>query len=126
MQCITPHQVADLLGSAGFSVVSNLQLHRTALRLEPKLASQQMRIGGRPTPQVNRFVEFVETLNRWLPTNQRRLLWVDHWSDAFPSVCELFIAAREGLGETRSISDAPGHYFEAYGHRSRQYNKRRS
>lgn len=59
-------------------------------------------------------IEFVGALNRWLPNNQRRLLWIDHWTGEVPSTHALFIAARTGFGESRSISDAPGHLFKEY------------
>jgi hypothetical protein len=42
------------------------------------------------------------------------MLWIDHWDDHFPSTHALFIAARSGLGDTRSLSEAPGNYFDPF------------
>jgi hypothetical protein len=109
----------QLFGDAGFSVTSNPDLYRVALVLEPKIAARQIRIGGRPTPDVGRLAQFAEALNRWLPPNVHRLLWVDHWANYFPSTYDLFIAARIGLGEKRSLSETPGHYFGPYPYEER-------
>jgi hypothetical protein len=114
MRCLSPREAVDLFGKDGFSVNSEQDWYRIELLLEPKVASQQFRIGGRPTSDANRLVSFAETLNRWLPPNRHRLLWVEHWQDSFPSTCDLFMAARVGLGEARSMSEAPGHYFDSF------------
>ncbi len=123
MRCLTPKETVDLFGRDGFSVTSNPQMHRTALVLEPTIASRQIRVGGRPTPNVSRLAHFAEALNRWLPPDVHRLLWVDHWNNDFPSTYELFIAARVGLGEARSLSDAPGHYFDPHAYDERDQTK---
>ena len=87
------------------------------------IAARQNRIGGRPTPHVERLPYFSEALNRWHKTRKHRLLWVNHFSDSFPSVIDLFIASRVGLGETRSLSEAPGHYFEPFDYGERDQTK---
>jgi hypothetical protein len=114
MRCLTPKETIDLFGRNGFSVMSNPDLCRNALVLESTIASRQNRIGGRPTPDVSHLARFAEALNRWHPPNAHRLLWVDHWNNDFPSAYEFFIAARVGLGDARSLSDAPGHYFDPH------------
>src|SRR6266480_3806193 len=76
--------------------------------------SRQDRVGGRPTLHLHRFAQFAEAMNRWHLTNRHRLLWVDHGANHFPSTYALFMAARAGLGETRSLSEAPGHYFDPF------------
>lgn len=114
MQCLTQKELLDLYGPTGFSVVSNHAWHRNTLTLESKMAAQQKRIGGRPAVYVDQLAQFAEALNRWHPTNRQRLLWVDHWADDFPSTHALFLAPRAGLGETRSLSDAPGHRFDSF------------
>jgi hypothetical protein len=53
-------------------------------------------------------------MNRWHPPNLARVLWVDGWDCDFPSTYELFMAARAGLGDTRSLLEAPGHYFDPH------------
>jgi hypothetical protein len=114
MRCLTPKETVDLFGRNGFSVTSNPDLYRTALVLEPTIASRQIRVGGRPTQNVSHLARFAEASNRWHPPDAHRLLWVDHWNNDVPSTYELFIAARVGLGEARSLSDAPGHYFDRH------------
>lgn len=111
MRCLTPNEALSLFGRIGFSITPNPRLNRMALVLDPKITSQQTRVGGRPTTGANRLAHFAEAVNRWHSTNTHRLLWVDHWNSDFPSTYELFMAARAGLGETRSLADAPGHYF---------------
>jgi hypothetical protein len=112
VRCLTPNEAVDLFGRIGFGIVSGW--YGNALQLEPEIASRQTRIGGRPTPSVGRLAHFAEALNRWHPPNVHRLLWVSHCSNDFPSTHDLFVAARTGLGETRSLSEAPGHYFDPY------------
>jgi hypothetical protein len=56
-------------------------------------------------------------------TNLARVLWVDSWNWDFPSTYELFMAARVGLGETRSLFDAPGHYFDPHAYEERDQTK---
>jgi hypothetical protein len=114
MRCLTPSEAEAILGASGFSVSVKHAWYRVALVLERNLAAGQARIGGRPTPDVARLARFAEAVNRWLPTNRGRLLWVDHTSVAYPSPHALFMAARAGLGETRPLSAAPGHYFDPH------------
>jgi hypothetical protein len=119
MRCLTPGEVVGLYGQIGLSVTPNPGLNRMALVLDPKVTSQQTRVGGRPTIDANRLAHIAEAVNRWHSTNTHRLLWVDHWNSDFPSTYDLFMAARFGLGETRSLTEAPGHYFDPlpYGER---------
>jgi hypothetical protein len=114
MRCLAPKEAEDLFGPSGFRVSSEHEWYRIALVLDRDIATRQIRIGGRPTPNVSRLAYFAEALNRWLPTSRARLLWVDHWNSSFPSPYEFFVAARVGLGEMRSLSEAPGHYFDPY------------
>jgi len=119
VQCITPQELDRLFGSSGFAVRANLSLRRMTLDLKSELAAQQKRIGGHPALPLDRISNFTEALNRWLPTDGARLLWVDHWDDSFPSAYAVFMAARAGFGETRSLSEAPGHYFEKFPYHER-------
>jgi hypothetical protein len=114
MRCLTPKETAEIFSKAGFSVSTAQEWYRTSLVLEPKISARQRRIGGRPPPLVTRLPQFSEALNRWLPSNQHRLLWIAHFNRDFPNTYALFIAARVGLGETRSLSEAPGHYFDPF------------
>ena len=111
MRCLTAQDALDLLGREAFSVVSNIQLARNALVLAPAIAGNQRRIGRRPPQNVRRLPYFAEAMNRWHLSDTARVLWVDHWSNDFPSIHEAFCLIRAGLGESRSLSAVPGHYF---------------
>lgn len=119
MRCLTPKEMATIFAQAGFSVSTDQEWYRVSLVLEPKIATRQSRIGGRPTPSVSRLAQFAESLSRWLPSNQHRLLWITHFNKDFPNTYDLFVAARVGLGETRSLSEAPGHYFDSFDYHER-------
>lgn len=114
MRCLTPKEAADLFGSAGFHISADRKWRRVALVLDSNLARRQARVGARPTPDVTRLAHFSEALNRWLPPDRHRLLWIDNWNFDFPSIHEAFIAVRAGSGEMRSLSEAPGQFFDAY------------
>ena len=113
MRCVSPSEVDKLFGKDGFSINANLQLQRFGLALTPDLSGKQHRVQGRP-PTVSRLTDFAGVLNRWLPTKRHRLLWLSHWDNGSPNACEIFIAARIGLGESKSLLEAPGHYFDAH------------
>lgn len=123
MRCLSPKEAVELLGRNGFSVVAHAELGRTALVLDPTIASQQTRVGGRPPPNVRHLPYFAEAMNRWHSPDMDRLLWVDHWNNDFPNTYETFIAARVGLGESRSLSDAPGHHFDPQAYHERDQTK---
>jgi hypothetical protein len=114
MRCLTSKEVENLFGPTGFGISSEQEWCRKTLFLKQSLVAQQTRIGGRPTPDVDRLSYFAGTLNRWLPTDRHRLLWLDDWNSNYPSIYKVFAAARAGLGETRSFSEAPGHYFDSH------------
>jgi hypothetical protein len=119
MRCLTPRQVQEMFGPAGFSIMSNVDMRRIQLVLAPQIASRQDRVGGRPGPDVDRLRYFAEALIRWHPPATPRLLFVSAWNWDFPSVCDLFVAARNGLGETRPLLEAPAHYFDPYAYDER-------
>jgi hypothetical protein len=54
-------------------------------------------------------------MNRWLPSNSQRLLWVDEWErGVYGHEHAIVVAARLGLGEPRSLEEAPGHLFDRW------------
>jgi hypothetical protein len=103
-----------LFGRVGFTAMVSPSSGRTALRLEPGIASRQSRIGGRPTVDASHLPYFAGALNRWHLPNARRLLWLDHWNNDTPGAHDFFSAVRRGFGEERSLFDAPGHAFEPH------------
>jgi hypothetical protein len=119
MRCLTSNEALSLFGRSGFSVVSNAQVGRTSLTLDPTIASRQTRVGGRPPPNVRHLPYFADAMNRWHSSDAARLLWVDHWSNDFPSTYETFVSVRVGLDEARSLSDVPGHYFDSHPYHER-------
>lgn len=123
MRCVSPTEAMHLFGKSGYRVNADQAWYRLALVLEPAIAAKQTRIGGRPTPNVERLPYFAEAVNRWHPTRKHRLLWIDHFEESFPSVRHLFIAARAGLGDTRSLSEAPGHCFEPFDYDERDQTR---
>jgi hypothetical protein len=114
MRCLSLEETESLFGSVGFHATANRELQRVALVLESSLDRRQSRVGARPTHDVTRLAHFSEALNRWLPPDRYRLLWIDHSEFAFPSIHDAFMAVRTGLGEKRSLYDAPGHFFDAF------------
>jgi hypothetical protein len=119
MRCITPAQVDNLFGSAGFSISLDHAWYRSALVLKEDQTRGESRIGGRPTVDPTQLALFALELNSWLPTASCRLLWIDHWNSDYPSVDQIVVAARLGLGEPRSLSAAPGHLFDPYPYHER-------
>lgn len=114
MRCVSSSEVDELFGRDGFSVNANVNLQRFGLALRPEISSAQQRVQGRPTSDVNRLFDFAGALNRWLPTKRHRLLWLSHWDSGPANTYEIFAAARIGLGETKPLTEAPGHYFDAH------------
>jgi hypothetical protein len=113
MRCLTPSEAVDLFGGSGFSANFDHSWYRVALVLDRSLASRQDRVGGRPPQTTHLMSDFAGALNRWHPTNKRRLLWVDHVEQLFGNIEPIFRAARCGLGEQRTLGEAPGHCFDA-------------
>jgi hypothetical protein len=113
MRCLSPPELEAIFSPFGFSVSLKHAWYRSALVLSEENAAGQIRVGARPPAELSTIGYFVRAINRWLPTNTERLLWIDHW-EYIPYKFNdgIVVAARAGLGETRSLTDAPGHYFE--------------
>src|SRR5258708_1135121 len=104
MRCLTPREVEELFGPAGFRVSFEHEEYRMALYLQATVRSRQIRIGGRPA-EIAGLPYFAVALNQWLPPNRHRLLWVDHWEWSYPHIYGTFLAVRAGLGDARSLSE---------------------
>ena len=115
MRCLSPVEVEAIFTSPKFTVSLVHQDYRSALILAPALASRQTRVAARLPQEIDRTAYFIGTLNRWLPSNHTRLLWIDHWETGLYGGHENAIvsAAWRGLGETRSLTEAPGLLLEA-------------
>jgi hypothetical protein len=119
MRCITPAEADYIFGSTGFSVSLDHAWYRRTLVLKEEETRGQSRIGGRPTVDPTQLAFFASEVNSWLPSDRCRLLWVDHWNSDYPSVDQMVVAARLGLGESRSLSEAPGHLFDPFPYHER-------
>jgi hypothetical protein len=114
MRCQTPAEVETVFGPGGLHVDLRDTSYRTALVFNGPQAAAQRRLGCGLPQRLSALTRFAAALNRWLPTDRRRLLWVDHWENNFPSSAEAFMAVRRGLGEARSLDETPGHLFDAH------------
>lgn len=115
MRCLSPAEAEAIFANQGFSVSSEHREYRQGLVLDAAVASRQTRLAAEQPSDVGRLDYFVWALNRWLPTNHARMLWVDHWETGALGGCENAIveAAWRGLGEARSLDDAPGLYLDS-------------
>jgi hypothetical protein len=112
MRCLAPEDVPALLGPAGFAVSPEHRWYRTALRLDPKVAGRQARVGASPPDDLRGLQVFLEQVNRWLPPKTARVLWIDHFESAVLGDDALLLAMRRGFGEQRALAEAPGHYVD--------------
>lgn len=110
MKCLTPDDVPDLLGPAGFAVDLSQKCYRTALWLESEIAQRQRRVGASPPDDLRGLRWFLEEANRWLPSAGGRVLWIDHFETDVGGGDEFLLAMRRGFGELRGLADVPGHY----------------
>ena len=115
MRCLTAEQVFDLLAPLKFSVSDENRWYRRELVFLEPLASKQDRISASPPADPRRLPYFIQAINAWLPSGRGRLLWIQHWEVGNPYNSEALVsAARAGLGEGRSIDEAPGHLFDVH------------
>jgi hypothetical protein len=114
MHCLSPTEVEAMFIDPRFSVSLDHAGYRSALCLDPSHATKQVRIAAEQPSRIRDISSFVRRLNRWLPTNQPRLLWVDHWETGLFGGFENAVAAAtwRGLGEVRSLEQTPGLYFD--------------
>jgi len=115
MRCLSLLEVEAMFTRPKFGVSLEHAWYRAALHLEPALAATQTRVAAEQPTDFGAIPHFVRRLNRWLPNHRPRLLWVDHWEfAAFEGVLESMVsAAWRGLGEARSLSQAPGLYLDS-------------
>ena len=115
MRCLSPSEADGIFGDQGFSISLENRSYRQALVLADAKASRQARIAAELPCDPGRLAYFVRTLNCWLPTNCARMLWIDHWETMLFEGYENAIvdAAWRGLGEARSLEEAPGLYLDS-------------
>jgi hypothetical protein len=114
MRCLSAVETEAIFSSPKFRVCLDHQWYRSALVLDPAVAYQQTRIAAAQPTDIRGMAHFVGTLNRWLPSNRARLLWVDHWELGVYGFDNVLVgAAWRGLGETRPLGEACGLFLEA-------------
>ncbi len=113
IQFLTAQETIERFGGNGFYFDISEEWYRIALGLDHPQVDMQRRVGGRPTEKTRTLVWLAHQLINWLPGSSSRLLWVSHWENHFLDFGDVMLATRRGLGEARSPSETPGHYFEA-------------
>ena len=116
MRCLSPSEAEAIFGHNGFSVSLAHEWYRSALVLDNVHAVRQSRVSAEQPSNFSHIAHFIRALNRWLPSNQQRLFWVDHWETGVYGGFEnaLIAAAWRGLGESRTLEEARGLFLEAY------------
>ncbi|WP_300975102.1 hypothetical protein [Sphingomonas sp. LHG3406-1] len=115
MHCVSPAEAFESFDLSDFSVSDEHRWYRRALVLKADIASTQTRLVAAPPSNASRLPYFIDAVNRWFPSQTRRLLWIAHWEENTHHFGSSFLtAARRGLGEMRSIDEAPGHVFDAH------------
>lgn len=123
MHCLSAEEVTARFGSHGFVVSDEHRWYRRALVLKTGLAARQTRLSG-GAPAALHLPDFLIAVNAWLPGSSGRLLWVDHWQDGvYHDGAAPLVAARRGIGESRSLDEAPGHYFEPHRYEEKDQSK---
>ncbi len=115
MRCISAAEADSLLSPQGFSVSLEHEWYRSALILDQAHTCTQHRIAAEPPSSFGQISSFVRSLNQWLPPNQKRVFWADRWETGFFGGHENSLAALawRGLGDGRTLQEAPGLLFDA-------------
>ncbi len=111
MRCLTPPETLEIFAITGFVVVEGF--YRVELALDQDLARRQSRLGCRPPADILHVSRFLAAVNRWLPNQRRRLLWLSHEQADYPGAMPALALIRASLGEAREVRAAPGHLFDA-------------
>jgi len=112
MRCVSPAEAFDLLDLPDFSVSDEHRWYRRALVLRTDIAVTQKRLDAGAPTGAWQLPYFADAVSRWFPSETKRLLWIAHWQESTHHFGSSFVtAARRGLGESRSIDEAPGHVF---------------
>jgi hypothetical protein len=113
MKCLDPAEAGTLLKQSHFSV-------RLSERGEGIIGSwnrqrkSEQSFACQPPADPCSLPDFLGAINRWLPSNTFRVLWINDWSLFYPTFHPAVFAIRIGEGDRRSLSDAPGHFFPAH------------
>lgn len=114
MLCLSAVEIEAILSDPKFTVALEDEWYRSALVLDPAVAAQQTRVAAEQPSDIAGVAHFVGTLNRWLPSNKARVLWVDHWERGIYGFGNVIVsAAWRGLGESRPLDKACGLFLES-------------
>lgn len=113
MRCLNPEQAGDLLSHSEFSIRRS-ELGNYVIEPLEDLSARSLRFACQPPSDTRIFSDFLVAINHWLPTNTFRIIWVNDWSQIYPTLYPAICAVRVGEGDSRDISSAPGFYFGKY------------
>jgi hypothetical protein len=112
MQCLGPDEANDMLKGTQFYIDTSFAV-APPLRIR-EVAQPQERFGGVMQNQSSRHAELAQALNRWIPHDGERLIWVGDANESYLSLVPVLETIRAGLCERRKLRTAPGHWFSAY------------
>lgn len=112
MRFLTCSEADDWLAPAGWHVVLNEFWQTTHLHSGPT-DQPTHRVGGIPICEPDSLPYFLAALNRLLPNNRERLLWIERTECTDPTLLPGIQALRAGLGEQRDFLTAPGLLFDS-------------
>jgi len=95
----------------GIVINTDFPEYRIGLKFIENYYAKQNRIGFEYVENKLSLSYLAKKLISWLPSCKNRLLWIEHWNFDNFSLGELAFLARKGMGETRSFSEVPGHFF---------------
>jgi hypothetical protein len=103
MRCLSTDESRDILSSTALSIGESGRVC---------LFKEMDRVEGRPEGDIARLGSGLDYIFRWLPPNTDRLFCMSDWGfGALAQPCSFVGAARQGIGETRPLLEAPVHHF---------------
>jgi hypothetical protein len=105
MQCFSVDKSRGVLSSTALTVGEHGHI---------VLAKGCHRVEACPRGKIAVLGAFLDNIFRWLPPDTSRILFIRDWGfGALAQPYPFVIAAREGIGERRTLLEAPVHYFPA-------------
>ncbi len=103
MRCFSGEEVRHSLSSTSLSIGETGRVG---------ISGKMDRVEGRPEGDVGSLGSDLDSIFRWLPPKTGRLFCVGDWGfGALAQPYSFVMAARQSVGETRPLLDAPVHQF---------------
>lgn len=102
MKCLTRQEAEQWLASRQVQMDEHKHL---------QCAGTQLKVTTSKPDERRVLAQYAAYLAGWLPCDTTRMLWVSGGWDKVS--LNMFEKMRKGFGESRSLTDAPGHLFEA-------------